>query len=433
MTRTITVLIGEEPHPVGVLRYNQEGNREYSAFTYAPEWIGAIGGFAVDPAMPMAPTTYFQKRMGKEDSPFAGAIADTEPDGWGRRIIVRDHAKRRSAARAAGDAVPEPVIDAMDYLLAVDDVARIGALRLMDENGVLARTVGHGHRNTPPLLELPTVIKSSRAVETNTETQEDLAYLQGRGTSLGGLRPKCSVRDDDGTLAIGKFPSVNDTFPVTKGEVLALQLAKQAGLDAAKARLVESGDVPVALITRFDRAGGGRLPYCSAATMLQVRAGDPQEHSYTEMVDIIRRFGERPSADAAELWRRIAFTILITNVDDHLRNHGFLHVRDGLWRLAPAFDLNPFPDRARVLKTWISEDVGPDASIEALWDAADYFGLSRAAAAEILRGVESAIAKWRAEGRTLGLANHELDQFENAFEHQEREIARRLLAAAPSK
>jgi serine/threonine-protein kinase HipA len=433
MTRTIPVAIGEEARQVGVLRYNREGNRESSTFTYATEWLERKGCFPVDPGLPLAGTPYFQKRAGESDSVFHGAIADTEPDGWGRRLILRDHAKRRQAARVIGDTLPEPVIDAVDFLLAVDDVARVGALRFPDENGVFAPALEPGQRRTPPLLELPMVFASSRAVETNTETAEDLAYLQGRGTSLGGLRPKCSVRDKDGTLAIGKFPSVHDSLPVTKGEVLALRLARRAGINAARARLEDSEGVPVALIGRFDRQNGGRVPYCSAATMLQARSGEAEEHAYTEIVDMLRRHGEQPTEDAAELWRRVAFSILITNVDDHLHNHGFLHSRDGLWRLSPAFDINPFPDRARELKTWISEDSGPDASLEALWSVIDYFGLSKTTASGILRQVEDAVAAWQHEGRILGLTQLELDPFADAFEHAERNVARRLVASASGR
>jgi serine/threonine-protein kinase HipA len=117
----------------------------------------------------------------------------------------------------------------------------------------------------PPLIELRHLLASSRAVETSSETAADLEYLRGRGTSLGGLRPICSVLDADGCLAIGKFPSVHDQRAVTKGEVLAMLLARTAGIDAADARLVESDGIPVALIRRFDRTRGGqRIPYASA-------------------------------------------------------------------------------------------------------------------------------------------------------------------------
>lgn len=133
---------------------------------------------------------------------FHGAIADTAPDAWGRRVIARDHAKRRKA-----DPQLAPLTE-LDYLLAVDDFSRVGALRLRDPEGNWYRTVPKGQRSTPPLIELERIYQASRAVERGQETSEDLRYLQGKGTSLGGTRPKCTLVDEDGRLAIGKFPSV---------------------------------------------------------------------------------------------------------------------------------------------------------------------------------------------------------------------------------
>jgi hypothetical protein len=188
------------------------------------------------------------------------------------------------------------------------------------------------------------LLAATRAVETDNETAADLAYLRGRGTSLGGMRPKCTEIDGDGLLSIGKFPSVNDERAVTKGEVLAMNLAKAAGIRVAEARLVESDGLPVALIRRFDRTDGGRrLMYVSAATLLGADSGETRDHFYTEIVDAIRVHGADSQSDIEELWRRMAFTILITNVDDHLHNHGFLHMNHGLWSLrsAPSMKVPP--------------------------------------------------------------------------------------------
>ena len=245
-------------------------------------------------------------------------------------MILRDHAKRRPETRPAGGGGQVSALNPLDFLLAVDDVSRVGALRL----------------------------------------------------------------------------------------------AKAAGIDAAECHLVEGEGEPVALIRRFDRPdGGGRLMYVSAATMLGVEA-EAGEHAYTEIVDALRANGAAPQADTEELWRRIAFSILINNVDDHLRNHGFLHVDQGQWRLAPAFDVNPFPERARELKTWVSEEAGPEATIEALMSVLAYFRIAPARAREILAMVERAVSQWRAVGRGLGMTTPELDQFAEAFEHDQRAAAR---------
>jgi serine/threonine-protein kinase HipA len=425
MKRTIKVFLGDFASPVGTLHYDGVSSRERSAFAYDEAWLRTSDRFALEPGLSLVTGRQFHNKIAN-GSVFHGAFADTEPDGWAKKVIFRDHQKRRQEARRAGNEPESAQLQAIDYLLAVDDTSRIGAIRFQDEAGVFCRATEAGRRTAPPLMELSQLMTSTRAVETETETAADLAYLRGRGTSLGGMRPKCTVVDDDGRLAIGKFPSVKDERAVTKGEVLAMQLARASGLRVAEARLVDSDGVPVALIRRFDRTDNGeRIPYVSAATLLGVDPAGSQEHFYTEIVDALRSNGAAPQSDIEELWRRMAFSILITNIDDHLHNHGFLHVNHGQWQLAPAFDINPFPDRMREMKTWISEDTGPEATIEALLSVIPYFRISVERAQEILRGIEHAVSRWRETGRGLGMTERELDQFSEAFEHPEREAARR--------
>jgi len=141
----------------------------------------------------------------------------------------------------------------------------------------------------------------------------------------------------------------------------------------------------------------------------------------------LRQNGVRPAADIEELWRRMAFSILITNVDDHLHNHGFLHVDRGQWRLAPAFDINPFPERLRELKTWVSEDTGPEATIDALMSVIAYFRIPGGRTQTTLSEVEVAVATWRDEARALGLSRPEIESFAEAFEHGERDAAREAI------
>ena len=426
MKRRLGVYLGANPQLVGHLYYNRDGARESATFEYDSAWLSAPATFPIDPALPLVRGPQFHKAL-KDGSVFHPAIADTEPDGWGMTVIRRDHAKRRAAARAAGEDLP-PLESALEYLLSVDDACRIGALRFQDEAGEFWRPAAtDGHRTTPPLLELGALLAASSAVELHTETAADLEYLRGRGTSLGGLRPKCNIIDDDGALAIAKFPSVRDTRAVTIGEVLALHLAAAAGINAAQARVVPSDDQSVALIRRFDRTtDGNRIFAVSAATLMGVERGAPGDHTYAEMVDTIRQYGAAPQHDIVELFRRIAFSILITNVDDHLWNHSFLHTEVGLWRLSPAFDVNPFPERARELKTWITEDTGPVMSIDALRSAAPYFGVTASRAASIIGEVERAVATWRTVGAGLGLSEAELEAYADAFEHQERAVAQHL-------
>jgi serine/threonine-protein kinase HipA len=266
-------------------------------------------------------------------------------------------------------------------------------------------------------MELPHMLSASRAVEMGDETAQDLLYLQGKGTSLGGMRPKCTVVDEHGQLAIGKFPSVGDSRSVTRGEVLAMRLAQLAGIDAANARIVEVEGTPVAVIERFDRTPDGkRIPYLSAASMLQ--ASREEDRSYFEIADVIRAHGAQPIQDLQQLWRRMLFNLLICNVDDHLQNHGFLHVASGQWQLAPAFDMNPFPDKDRESKTWLSEQAGPIVDVSTLLAHCAYFALTPVQAQQVLAEVATAVAGWKAlaQSPAVGLQAHALNDFAPAFE-----------------
>lgn len=420
--RQVELCIGQAGLPLGALVYVRQGRREHSAFAYDAAWLAHPERFNVSADLQLVPGYQSRKAASAHDSVFYGALADTSPDAWGRRVIARDHARRRKNDPSL------PALTELDYLLAVDDFSRVGALRLRDAGGHFQQTAAAGRRSTPPLIELERVFRASRAIERGQETTEDLRYLQGKGTSLGGMRPKCTILDEDGWLAIGKFPSVGDARSVTRGEVLALKLAAKAGLEAASARIVQIDEVPVAVIRRFDRHGAdGRIPYQSAATLLQ--ASRQEERSYTEIADAIRAHGHAPTQDVQQLWRRLVFNLLISNVDDHLQNLGFLHVGQGLWRLAPAFDLNPFPDKERESKTWLSEQDGPITDVRMLLARAAYFALDTEQALTVLAQVQAAVSHWRplALDPTVGLRAQELDDFAPAFEHAQSDEAAALL------
>jgi serine/threonine-protein kinase HipA len=422
----VQLCLGKMDLPVGSLVFVRQGQRENCAFAYDEAWLANPARFNVSADLRLVPGHQPHKAASPHDSVFHGAIADTAPDAWGRRVIARDHAKRRKADPQL------PPLTELDYLLAVDDFSRVGALRLRNPDGAWHRTVSNGRRSTPPLIELERVFQASQAVERGQETAEDLRYLQGKGTSLGGMRPKCTLMDEGGRLAIGKFPSVGDIRSVTRGEVLALKLAAQAGIDAAPARIVLLGsrgnEMPVAVIRRFDRdEADGRIPYQSAASLLQ--ASREEDRSYTEIADAIRTHGYAPTQDVRQLWRRLVFNLLITNVDDHLHNHGFLHVAHGQWCLAPAFDINPFPDKERESKTWLSELDGPITDVQMLLARAAYFALDAEQSLAVLAKVHAAVSNWRqaALSPEVGLRLAELDDFAPAFEHEQMAAAATLL------
>lgn len=410
--RQLDVFLGKSEQAVGRLIFAKDGQREFSQFAYNEAWL--LDGQYFDISTDLNRQTGYQLRKPPtpNDSCFFLALADTEPDAWGRRVIARAHAKAR-----AQDASLGPLTE-LDYLAAVDDFSRIGALRLCDENGNYLRKAADGARSTPAFLELEKILLASRAVEMSQETAQDLAYLQGKGTSLGGMRPKCTLLDVDGALSLGKFPSVNDERAVTQGEVLALRLARLAGIDSAEARTVKVQNQAVAVIRRFDRTPEqNRIPYMSGATLLQAKRDD--EHSYTEIIDVMRTLCENFADDARQLWRRLVFNHLITNVDDHLQNIGFLYCGHQQWRLSPAFDLNPFPDKESESKTWLSEDTGPITSVQQLLDQAFRFELSAPQAQAVLAEVLAAVKRWKevAASPEVGLNPQEISAFKAAFRH----------------
>lgn len=411
----LRVYLGDTGLEVGELQFSQQGQKEVSAFRYFPSWLSNPDCFALSPDLPLS--TDFQYRTGsKETSTFAGAIADTEPDGWGRRVINRAHAKRRKTEKDAGFAQ----LSDLDYLLGVLDSSRIGALRFRDNADSPFLDVPHDDNLPEGTHEVPlqTLIQASKAVESGKETETDLAYLKGRGTSIGGMRPKATVLKPDGTLTIAKFPSISDTRDVARGEVLALLLAKDAGMNASEAEVVLSGAQAVAIITRFDRPrAGGRIPYLSAASLLQLDSRE--DGAYTQIAEAIDRFSPRPLEDKQELWARICFSMLITNVDDHMHNHGFLHSGGGQWRLAPLFDVNPFPDKQPILKTAVTEATGETGDIQEALDAAAYFGVSDDDAHEILIRMMAALNNWKRLARSpaVGMDDDEIDKVAPAFEN----------------
>ena len=404
------VCLGQAAIEVGDLTFVRDGRREYSVFAYRRSWLECPDRFALSPDLPLGEARAVRRAPNQEESPFPCALADTEPDAWGRRVISRAHARHRQQQ-------PDiPPLTRFDYLAAVDDASRVGALRLRDDHGEFLRASPE-HR-TPQLVDLGRIYDSARKVEQGTETAADLRYLLGKATSLGGLRPKCTVLDVDGHLAIGKFPSIGDTRSITRGEVLALRLARRAGLNGAEARIVALEDVPVAVIRRFDRTtDGARIHYLSAGSLLQARRDE--DRAYTEIADVLRSIGSQPIPDLAELWRRLLFNLLINNVDDHLWNLGVLYAGDTKWALAPAFDLNPFPERERESKTWLSEDTGPITSLDMLLDGAAYFGIGRQDAEAAAAAMARELRGWRevATSAEVGLSESELRDFAPAFEH----------------
>ena len=238
------------------------------------------------------------------------------------------------------------------------------------------------------------------------------------GSSLGGARPKASVIDQHGRLSIAKFPKETDDYSMETWEEIALRLAGRAGIATPSHELLQVGGKAVLLSRRFDRAGAIRIPFLSAMAMTGSKDGE--RGSYPEIVDALTQHGAQAKTDAQALYRRVAFNVLISNVDDHLRNHGFLWLGKAGWSLSPVYDLNPVPTdlKARVLTTNIDLDEGT-CSIDLLEAASEYFGLGLAAARGIIKEVAVVTATWRETAKEAGARPAEITRMASAFEHDD--------------
>ena len=414
MDREVLVYVDLQgsPHLVGRLWARTRRDRENATFEYDKSWLAHTERFSLEPALKLGPGPFHTP----SDKPLFGAIGDSAPDRWGRVLMRR--AERRRAERAGQ--TPRTVLE-IDYLLLVDDEARQGALRFAAKEGgpFLA---DQGAVKIPPLIDLPRLLSAAEHVVDDRDSDEDLRLLLAPGSSLGGARPKASVRDRDGHLLIAKFPNKGDEVNTVVWEAVALTLARNAGIDVPEWRLESISEKPVLLLRRFDREAGARVPFLSAMSMLDAR--DNEAHSYLEFVDVLRQYGAAPKEEMRVLWRRIVFSILISNTDDHLRNHGFLWTGSAGWRLSPAYDLNPVPTdiKPRVLTTTIDlEDA--TASLKLAYDVAPYFELTTEDARGIAREVGNAVMSWRKEAALLGLRNAEIDRMASAFDHADLRAA----------
>lgn len=397
--------LGGNAHPVGRLYAHNNKGKETATFEYEAEWLANPLRYSLEPALNLGAGQFYTPRS------LFGSLGDSAPDRWGRTLMKRAEARRADTEKTRPRTLYE-----IDYLLLVNDETRQGALRFADAPG--GKVLAHDGAPVPPLVNLSKLLSATDALLDDAETAAELKLLLAPCSSLGGTRPKASVRETDGALAIAKFPKKDDDYAAVEWEFVALELARQAGLNVPAFRLEAIAGRAVIILRRFDRRDAARIPFLSAMSM--IGAGDNEAHSYLEIMDALRQYGASPGADGIELWRRIVFSILISNTDDHLRNHGFLYEGQKGWRLSPVYDVNPVATevKERVLTTAISEEDGT-ASLDLAFSVADSFGLKKKDAQRIAAEVGAAVATWREVAARAGIKKNEIDRMASAFEHED--------------
>ncbi|MHB1946530.1 MAG: type II toxin-antitoxin system HipA family toxin [Gammaproteobacteria bacterium] len=400
-----------QPTFVGTLNATLSRGKEIFSFEYSHDWLQNKDAQTLDPSLQLLQGIHYAPQ-GQENF---GAFLDSCPDRWGRFLM-----NRREAQLAREEKRKERKLLGSDYLLGVYDEHRIGALRFrvdvdgpfLDDNKKYASPPWTSLRE----LEHASLELEKRDAEENPNYSKWLTMLIAPGGSLGGARPKASIIDENNHLWIAKFPSNNDDYDVGAWEMVVNHLAKEAKIDLAKAKIDKfNSHYHTFLSKRFDRNNKGeRIHFASAMTLLQRSDGDDASTgtSYLELAEFIIQHGSRPDEDLEQLWRRIVFYIGVSNVDDHLRNHGFILQPNG-WILSPAFDINPNPN-GNGLKLNISEtDNSQDIALAK--EVAEYFRINSSEADKIIREIWGAITKWRQVAGKLGISTAEQNQMQNAF------------------
>lgn len=389
------------------------GKQVYS-FEYSKEWLKDFSHITLDPDL----YNTLGRQYVSQSKTFFVFLSDCLPDRWGRKLL-----KRKEAIQANIENRPEQQLTDYDYLIGINDETRMGALRFKHkkENSFISATDDY---NVPPFENLRKLEQAALDFE-RTEFTDDkaLQLLLKPGSSLGGARPKATVKDANGVLWIAKFPSQNDEYNIGAWEKVTSDLARMAGLNVPETMKKDFNSKGSTFLTkRFDRIyqnGKTKRVHCaSALTMLgKVDGADNKDgSSYLELVDFIKDNSIQPNKDLEELWNRIVFSILVSNTDDHLRNHNFILSEQG-WKLAPLFDVNPNPF-GKELSLNITENNNLKRLSLAM-DTAKYYNLSFEKAKNNAIHIATIVKdNWRKLAKVNGCSNAEIERMKSAFEDE---------------
>ncbi len=399
------------PHFMGTLTANQIRGKEIFSFQYDDEWLKSSKAKILDPDLSLF--SGFQHL--RDEKLNFGMFLDSSPDRWGRVLM-----KRREIALAKQEERKARTLFESDFLLGVYDPLRMGGLRFktdkegnfLDDNKDYA---------TPPWTSIRELESASLEYEKgleqdNPELLKWLNILYAPGSSLGGARPKANIQDTDGSLWIAKFPSKNDDVNIGAWEMVANSLAQKAGMNCAIGKIGKFNNRYHTYLTkRFDRDNEGkRIHFASAMTLLGYTDGTGADEgvSYLELAEFIIKHGSNVSEDLKELFGRIAFSVCISNTDDHLRNHGFL-LNDKGWRLSPAYDMNPNPDGTGLKLNISLNDNSLD--LDLVLSVSDFFRLENEEAQMMIEQIKKVVSNWRQEAKNYQISSSEQDRMENAF------------------
>lgn len=407
----ISTEINGESVDIGYLSVATSPDDEYGVrFHYDTGFVRR--GYAIDPALPLDTSPH-------ELREFPLAIVDAMPEAWGELLL---QAAGRYDARYNGINAGE--LTAAACLLAASDATRHGAMRFRTEPEGPFLT---GEVTVPSMVQLDDLRKAAEEVQTNPDACQQAVerLLESGADALGGARPKAAVSDDHGALWLAKFSRVGDRHDVPLWEMVALDIAENAGLVVPERKLVTFDDHHVLVVRRFDRTEGGRRRgYASLRTLMGRRElGGLRDYSNRGIGGRLRQQSIRAQEDLQRLWRQAALNLLINNTDNHLRNHGLLREAEG-WTLAPVFDLDPDPDTRSEFMTHYNGATNRSTGLRGLLSMAPGLGIEDDTARCILDEVYQAVAEWDTLAHQHGARNDEVSLFADTFTGLHEEVQR---------
>lgn len=405
-----------EPTQLGWLHARESTHGEVFDFEYLTTVLGnpIFTNLQLDPRLQFLEGSQYPTNSQQ----IFGVFSDASPDRWGRMLMHR----RLERGQRDGTIDKSIQLHESDFLLGVHDEFRVGALRFkLNNKGNFLDD--HNEMAAPPFVRLRELQQASLALEKDENNSaaganEWLRMLIAPGGSLGGARPKASVVDPNGHLWIAKFPSTKDDRDMGAWELLVQTLARVAKLSVPETQVKKFGKSAhnTFLVRRFDRTNAGkRLHFASAMTLTGHQDGDDASTgaSYLEIAQVLINSGANTDADLKELWSRIVFNILVSNTDDHLRNHGFIYIPGKGWKLSEAYDMNAEPHSSG-LKLNISEyDNAMD--LDLALSVAQYFRLPKKDADNIIDNMKSIVKQWPKIATDLGLSSREQEKMSPAF------------------
>lgn len=400
----------DKPLLIGELSYDSVRGNETYGFSFNKEWLAKYGDiFLSGDLQNFAGIQYTRPERG-----IFACFSDAIPDRWGRTLL-----NRRELIAAADEKRAARHLSSFDYLIGIDDTSRMGGFRFAyNPAGEFINC--EASLRVPPLASVRELMYAAHKIEASDEKQllpskKWLIQLLHPGTSLGGARPKASVIDEDGSLTVAKFPSRKDDYDVAQWEHFCHVMGRKSGLNVAETRTIDGDEYHILISKRFDRTTDGkRIHFASALTLLGLTDGDNAStgYGYTDIVDFIIQHGSNVEQNLEELYRRVAFYIIVGNSDDHFRNHGFLLTRKG-WELSPAYDINP--TRSDFQRLLINRNTS-ESNIDILLKSAGDYMLSSEKARDIINNVRAAMRSWRNEARRQGLPQRDIDMFAPRFD-----------------